>query len=106
MKLLSIVAALLIGHPVNVHCYAPRAYGYRWPLRVTGATVKWSNEKVPHNVYLRDCRGTIKRKTEPEVTFAHELLHVQHWNWPHKRVYANQWRYHYKVDKALKKVER
>lgn len=105
MRLLSLVAAIIVGHHVNVYCVPPPQWHNHWGP-YAGAAVKYSNEPYPRNVYLRNCKGTVRRETTPETVFAHELLHVLHWDWPHRRVYYNQWRFHFKVDKILKQEEK
>lgn len=76
--LLSVVAALLVGHPTPVYCHHPP--GVPWGNAV-GITT-WE----PPEIFLRDCPGTRNLVRFPVEVFAHELIHVEHPRWPERRV--------------------
>lgn len=78
--LLTIVATLLVRHHVPVYCTHPT--GIPWYDNDGYAT--WP----PDRIYLRRCLGTIQLKSEAVVAFAHELIHIEHHNWNHSKVYS------------------
>lgn len=78
--LLTLVASLLVGHHVPVYCHHP--IGIRWEGRVAGFAFY-----NPAEIYLRYCPCTRRLRPFCILVFAHELIHVEHPHWPHKKVY-------------------
>jgi hypothetical protein len=80
--LLTTVASLLVGHHVPVACQHPP--GIPWTDNVYGYTV-WEGRQA--SIYLRSCRRTRLRVRWAVTVFSHELIHVEHPDWSHPRVY-------------------
>ena len=76
--LLTLVASLLVGHAVPVHCHHPP--GEPWGDAV-GITTYW-----PAEVWLKDCAGARRLESWPLEVYAHELIHVEHPGWAERRV--------------------
>jgi hypothetical protein len=79
-EFLTLVASLLVGHHVGVHCKLPA--GRAWPYRVDGIAISDTQE-----IYLRRCRSTHALEPYAVKVFAHELIHIEHPFWPHWKVY-------------------
>lgn len=98
IQLLSIVAAVLIGHSTPVHC-SPFP-GHPWKGAVYGYA-SWP----PDQIWLRACRATVALDRWADDIFAHEMLHIEHKNWPHWKVYATQHSYGALVKATIKEYK-
>jgi hypothetical protein len=45
---------------------------------------------LPSRIYIRDCRGVLRRKRFAVDTLGHEILHVLHPAWSERRVVDNE----------------
>lgn len=101
--LLTTVATLLVGHQTPVYCHSP---GYQPWGDAAGWTV-YGFPGQPSKVYLRYCGGTAKLVRIDGDIFAHELIHVEHPNWRHPKVYAlEDWYWTHVVRAKLYSVEK
>lgn len=99
MFLLTLVASALIGFHTPVHCTAMP--GHPWHDNVWGMAA-WP----PDRIYLRHCRWTIQERRPAVVIFAHEILHVEHHDWPHPKIYAQSQIYSGTVLNEIRKAKR
>lgn len=96
--LLTLVASLLVHHPVTVLCTAPP--GDPWRGLVWGVTDK------RRRIWLRHCTLTTRRNVSAEIVFGHEILHIRHPDWPHSLIYPASYAYRFVVDRAIVAAER
>jgi hypothetical protein len=102
--LLTTVASLLVRRPVPVVCHHPP--GEVWPERVLGETT-WPRGRA--HVYLRGriCARARRLEGLGVLVFAHELIHVEHLDWPERRVQRwDDWYARTVVGPAIRRARR
>lgn len=88
---LTAVASFLTGHHVPVYCGHPP--GVPWTDRIQGYAVWTTDGNRNDRIYLRNCIATKRGRRFYVDVFAHEILHIEHKNWPHSRIYAHEHSY-------------
>jgi hypothetical protein len=97
--LLTTVATLIVSHPTPVYCHAPP--GNPWTGNIDG----WTYYQPPR-IYLRYCGKIVRLNSDYGQTLAHELIHVEHPNWAHPRVYRlERWYWRRVVRRVLRREE-
>lgn len=100
--LLTMTASLVAQTQVRVDCGPPHDWGV-WKDGFVGMT--FINDPDTH-IHLRYCKATVRLERAAVDTFAHELLHVEHQDWPEKRVYATEHQYGKFVLRMIAREER
>lgn len=98
VALLTTVATMLVGSHVPVYCNHPP--GIQWDG--DDGFALWP----PNRIYLRRCLATAHLNNEAVITFAHELIHIEHHGWPHWKVYLwDNWYANHVVRRKIKEVK-